>query len=279
MIGPWLDPSLPVFSPAPLNLNHPLNQRLVAYWYAPPGLDGGVRAYDLRGLRHGTLTNFTSNATTGWRRTTGPLRTGLLCDPTPNTRVTLPRVLTTNRFTIEVTFNPTRDGSDLASGNGLFYQGSGSATLDTTLLLIGGIDFIYEGTQFDTTGSNPARVVVGQWHHLAVTYNGAAGGGTATTYLDGVSLGSQAAMGTGTPNANAAALGTWYDYSDNVRTFQGVLESVAIFDVPLSAAVAAARYASWRQGHPGLLNRFHPARQVAPAQGVTAQAAALLMAM
>jgi hypothetical protein len=76
----------PLYLPAPVAPDHPLNARRLLWWLAVPGLDGGPRWYDLMGRYHAALLG--TSATAGWRSPTRPGGWGQLrCDGTGRARL------------------------------------------------------------------------------------------------------------------------------------------------------------------------------------------------
>ncbi|MFI7603241.1 LamG-like jellyroll fold domain-containing protein [Actinoplanes sp. NPDC049681] len=83
----------------------------------------------------------------------------------------------------------------------------------------------------------------GEWHHLAVTYNGA----TAAVYVDGLLLGTRTfaqKLNTVVPVGEGLRVGAAHDGSS---PFYGDLDEVAVFPVALSATQVAAHFAA--SGH------------------------------
>jgi hypothetical protein len=90
----------------------------------------------------------------------------------------------------------------------------------------GGVSSDAAGTAFD-----------GSWHHLALTYTG----GTATIYVDGVSVGSKSSITPGTITLNRTAAGGLLRASAS-SFFAGTLDEVAFYNDALTATQILANY-------------------------------------
>lgn len=241
----------------PANRQHPLNSGRVSWWLTVPGMAGGRMFYDLTGQNHGTLTNMTSAALSGWRSTARPGGYGAIqCDGAA-ARVVVASAASlqlTNAVTCAVwamttsagIFNRillSKDGSeraytlDINANTARFYINGG------TVIAIGSINL-------------PANV----WNHLVGTYDGT----TIRIYVNGVldaSGSGSVAINTGTSTVQMG--GRELDGS----VYPGQIDDASIWNRALSAREIRELFTLSRQGYPGVLNRMFPRTLSADAGG------------
>lgn len=235
----------------PINDECPLNQGLVAWWMALPGLAGGRFLYDLRGLNPGTLTNMTTVGTSGWGPTTRPGGFGEVRFDGSNDYIlasdsSLPSGLASRSFSALFKTSATLAFANYrqvlfygsaGSGNSVFFGIGNDTNYGST-----GFGVSQYGDAFGVTGFND-----GEWHHGVATFSG----GVWSLYIDGV-LQATKAMATNTVLGGTLCIGSdrplFSDY------WLGSLDDIRIHNRALSAAEIAAMYDDGRTGYRRALN-------------------------
>jgi hypothetical protein len=242
----------PVYLPAPVDTDHPLNHKRLAWWLTLPELAGGQSWYDIMGLYPGTLQGM--GATAGWRTTTRPGAWGsVLFDGTSGHDVLITSSFTTLALTggplsIAAWVNTSSNNVTLVShmpNGGSFSGWEMTCGQGVTLGHCGfwnGSGWVQGGTVFSD----------GNWHRVIVTNNGT----TTSFYLDGKPDGSSAHAG---PNAPSAGLFLGSRAGGSSAPLSGSLDDVSIWGRVLSPLEARQDYDLSRQGYPGVLNRMSAA--------------------
>lgn len=244
-----------------------LNDGLVAWYMALPGLDGGSKLYDLRGLNPGTLTNmaFPGTATSGWGSTTRPGGWGEVrfdgsddwvnCGPVSSslggefTVSFWAKWNATNNYYFPVT----KTVGTGASTNGFEFRNEAN----TQLSLVGkGGNVIWSGH---------GVVTAGQWLFVCGTFDGT----TSRLYADGRQVASgvlSLGYDSTSTDVQIGTRGDFYTY------FLGAIDDARVYNRALSAAEVAALYADSRTGYRRTLRRVP--RRVWVAASVTPPVAA-----
>jgi hypothetical protein len=135
--------------------------------------------------------------------------------------------LTQKWFTISALVNVRTDPGGSGAGNGIFYQGTGSAAFGTQF----GIGFLGTGMLFfGFGGASNVTSSSGLWStgtptRLGVTYNA----GAYQFWVGGVGKDS-GTTATGSVNLDNAHVGYWYDSTATVRYLDALLLDLMVFD-------------------------------------------------
>ena len=122
-------------------------------------------------------------------------------------------------------------GVDTQTGMGLFLQGG-------HLVAIGS-----KGTagQFNFQLTSPGAIDDGQWHLVAVTWDGATDSGGVTLYVDGAAVATGTALAT-TPRRASSLLSFGGDPNLPLPYYTGLIDEVGIYSLPLAAGDLSAIY-------------------------------------
>lgn len=237
-----------IFTPSPVNRAHPLNRGRVAWWLSIPGMIGGRQFFDLMGLSHGTLTNFTS--TSGWRGTTRVGGWGnLLFDGTDDYIETGKIVQLSGDYSLAVSFltystaiqrifntRGVASGATPASEGGIAYGLNSGA---------------FFGGNIGGSAVSSSAVSTNVAYRAVVRVSG----GICTIYLNGSPASSPTSLGTYTPATQTLTIGNT-DGGSPARWWSGLLDDITIYSRALSPAEAQQDYILSQQGYPDVLNRL-----------------------
>jgi hypothetical protein len=251
-------PGLLVDMVQPVNLLHPQNRGLVAWYLALPGITGGSRFVNIcragdKDGNHGTLTN---GPTWG-----GALDSGgsgsIGLDSTDDTITMDYAALRPSAVTLAMTYNATSVGAVFRSVAGIHWQAgygfviAGSA--NTLRFFINGWDPFYSGgdSQVD------AAFTAGVTRRVVGTYDGA----NVKIYVEGALIDTSGSYTTAINYAPAAEGGVTQPFrigallpAGNVPN-AGSIDDVRVYNRALSASEVASLYIQSRLGHPDTLNR------------------------
>jgi len=255
-----LDNLGPVNLADPVHRQHPLNRNRSAWWLTLPQLAGGVKFYDLMGLNHGALTSMTSGATAGWRSTTRPGGYGaLLFDSIVSSSVNMtpsPSLSPTVAMSVSLWVNLT---AAIGSGYTLVAHDDGTNRSFALRATATGFRFFVgagSGSLFSTTVPT-----VGQWYHVAATYDGAA----TRIYVNG-QMENTASTSVAIPTGAAIFSIGISQASSFFLPLTGYADDVGFWTHAISTREVWELYNLSRTGYPGLLNRW-PSRMVDGASG------------
>lgn len=239
MAGAYIDLGNPV-------ADHPLNRGLLGWWLPLPNNSGGSRLFDIKGGRHGTLTN-------GPTWAAGPSAAQALSfDGSDDHWIsTLPSL---TAVTLEVVYRSTSSAANMHLVNHDSTGGGGGRVWQhrqTSGGKFNWIPFDFGGNPRSVTGN--VTVNDGNWQHVVCVYDAS----TNAIYVNG------ALDATGTPGG-----GTGMDSSvtnvefglPNGNTggayFSGQLAHAAVLNRVVAASEVWGRYEQWRRNFPDTLRRF-----------------------
>lgn len=232
----------------PVDMDHPLNRGLVAWWMAGEGpYWGGPLFRDLvpkssrGGGNHGTLTNGPT-----WGGHLGrPSGFGSLTFDGSNDVVTTPAAITiATTGTVSMWARRTGDGPGLEIF--LSHTTDSSSTRWRMDAEAGNFRVSY-GNDINSLDTG-ADFVANQWHHIAITWNG----GTFRAFFDGVRVLNFTGATHGFPtSSNVLYFG---DYEASGHEFAGQLDDIRFYSVALADDLIQAIRLESMQGYPQTLN-------------------------
>lgn len=265
-MGGSLNTIAPIFTPYPVDPDHPLNRGLRAWWLAIPDLYGGRQWFDLCDRYHFSLTNFT------WTNSYRPGGMGQLAGDGASSYGALPGLAEfnwdhTQPFTISAWINLSVINtyhtifSTLDPANG--YRGWELSTTDnfTGLFL-----YLVNTWTSDAIGVYGGWPPVGSWQHITITWDGSGRAAGCTYYLNGlpqpltVYTGASGTIVGTMASAIPLRIGSRVDGTGTIR---GLIDDEKIYDRVLGPDQAAALYWEGILGYPETLNRIMP-RAVRP---------------
>lgn len=246
------DTKWPVYTPAPINPNHPLNSGRVLWLLAIPPLDGGSTYWDLCSQYPGTLSSMTNAANNGWRP---PQRSNgfstLQFDGTAAQVTTGYAGLSgATQFTMAVwgrRLNTSTIGVILQSGS------AGSAMCGLQHFSDGRIFFLAGN---NSTGAATFTVNDAAWHRIMFVYDGTQAS-RGVGYVDGKNSGVVLTSAPASIPTLATNFAIGRDITDT-RWASGYADDIAIWNRPLTAREAFADYELSLLGYPDVLNRWRP---------------------
>jgi hypothetical protein len=225
--------------------DHPLNRSLASWWLPLPGRAGGSRLFDIKGGKHGTLTNGPT-----WVSGGSGLAALSLDGTDDHADCALSSTATDNfsYFAVATPRTLPTLGMFMENGanNGLaFGIGQTTDTLDTPgssfNVLFGGVAWFQPGYTFTVSRTVLAGVV--------------RRAGTLYCYVDGQQVGSTTGSGPGTPTTRTS-LGRRSGAGGDQRYFAGRLDSAWVYNRALAADEVWRHYEDWRLGYAATLRRF-----------------------
>lgn len=246
----------------PVNLRHPLNRGLIAWWLAGVhGRTGGNKWIDLVQAHRGTLGS-TMDPKTDWVRTERRgTHEALDFDETVGEYVVVPKAVSIRgaaAASLSVWYRPTAIPTTNAS---LYYESTSSAAstrwsifhLATTGYTQVSMRDTNTGTAFNALES--VALTNGVWQHLLATVDAATD--RLVLYRNGVERAvNTTAKGGFTTDIPAADI-TIGSFGTSQR-INGRIDDVRVWCRALSAAEVKTYYERSLQGYPGLLNRIEP---------------------
>ncbi|MEL1247141.1 LamG-like jellyroll fold domain-containing protein [Flavobacterium helocola] len=224
---------------------------LVAYYNFNQGINAGnnvavTTAIDATGTNNGTVTNFTlTGATSNW--ISGPAATHLNFDGV-NDYVELPNESNYD-FTTNLTIEFMVRTSNLNVYTSFVSKGNGSWRVQTSG--DGLIAYAANGAFVDFKSST--RLDDNNWHHVAVTYDGA----FARIYIDGVLENSRGASGTITNTSHPVVIGAMRETGPAGRYLNGDIDEVRIWNVARTATqIANSRNCELQGNETGLVSYY-----------------------
>ncbi len=261
LLNPRIDN--PVNMIQPVNLFHPLNRGLVAWYLVLPELMGGAKWMNLCAgfdiVSYGTLTLM--DPATNWLGARGrPGGKGCLNFDGTNDAVFIEKdfiSLNYDNYTYTAWIQTVQTSIGVCIHR--------TATINDGSVIQFGINFITTGKlgadDFETSGGvqeSVASVNDGLWHHVALVR----GTGTRTFYIDGIldvlRTSTETFIPTSTPTRTIFGKDKRSDGgSDTFRPFNGRMDDIRIYNRQLSASEVYGVYQASRQNNVGTLNRIN----------------------
>lgn len=254
MTADYNSPGVMVDPACPLDWAHPLNAGLVADWTIVPnsGWSGGLTLRDLARGGHypndGTLTNGPV-----WSGNKGR-RAGLgdVVFDGSDDFVSVPSIAAlqiTGSYTLAAWCNPTDLSTAVQSGyRGIVAKEGGGAEPSKGYYIGHHGGNLYGGHNAGANELDVASVMVaGVWIHVAVVFDANAG---LRLYANGRQIASNASTTALSSNSQVAMIGKTINNSNASLLFFGPIDSVQIYNRPLSSPSIAALYLETSKGNP-----------------------------
>jgi hypothetical protein len=240
----------------PINQSAPLNRGLVAWYLGVPGLSGGSKFYDLRGVNAGTLNSFGTGY--GWGPTNRPGGFAQINFNGTASLIVLPRIVPSGAAprTLHV---KVKNPASSTGNNTILYAGPGALinfqqfSIYCNVFEAGDVYVEFDDADLFT----PPGVIPndGQFHDLVVTYaGGVISTSSVSVYVDGVS---QSLIFSGVSGATANTVPTYcligQDYSSNF--WNGAMDDIALISMAWGQQSVDAWSISSKAGYPFELNR------------------------
>jgi hypothetical protein len=246
-----LDNLSPVYLQDPVNRQHPLNRGRVVWYLTLRDLAGGITCYDMMGQFPAALTSM-ATSTAGWRASTQPGSEGrLLLDGSGG--ITAPigilNQMTSNVFSYAAWIYPT---GSLSTSMVVCDSAVASSARPITIAFVSASQ-IY----VSAAGSGGATIPLSTnlqnnvWQRLVVTGDSVTG----NIYLNGVLVGTATATPFGS-NYIPAPMQFGINGSGGGANFTGSLNSISVWNRPLTTSEVLMDYNMECVGLPGILNRW-----------------------